>query len=529
MIKKFGKIISIILVLLLGGVAVFFDDLVTYQLNRLIQNRFNGYYTLEFKDASRHYSWNSISFSFEEVVFETDTTRLENEFPVVFFTSKKIDVSGIDLWKVFFGKQLAIDKIDVEKPALTYVLNKTIQHGKTDAIANNRSALSFFGVQHIRLNDGELDVISFDTKKQVLVADKMSLWLERFQVNLDQIHFSAKQAFFLAEDAAFTPENGLYDFAITKFYFDKRRGLSEFKDIEIHTKQDVKEQSKQLNYSKALFNARIDMLSILGIHTDALIYNGNIHADQVLINQGYFSLFKNDSKLKDKSKAKPMISELINNIGVSMKIDTVKLLNTAMDIRLFKQERNREAIITLAPLNLTATQISNYPEFKKPMSIQAQARLMNAGALTLNMAYDMNDTADNSHVFYGTISTMELNRWNGVLANFTNISMRQGLLEKLTFEGKIKGDEVTGNLSFFYSDLAVELYSDEHAKKRKLLSVIARLGYHKSNTPETKRAVVPFYAKRDKWQGNLTLLISGVLDGVLTTVLTDAGEKVAKK
>jgi len=344
---------------------------------------------------------------------------------------------------------------------------------------------------------------------------------------LEQIHFGAKQVVFLAEDAAFSPEKGLYDFAISSFYFDKKRGISEFNDIEIHTKQDVKEQSKQLDFSKPLFNGRIDILSIVGIHSDALIYNHNIHAEKVLINQGDFSLFKNDSKRKDKSKLKPMISELINNIGVSMKIDTVKLLNTALDIRLFRQEKNREAVITLAPLNLIATQVSNYPEFKEPMNIQTQAKLMESGMLTLNMAYDMNDTTENSHVFWGAISTMELKRWNGVLANFTNISMREGLLDNLTFEGKIKGDEVEGTLSFFYSDLVVELYRDEQfTKKRKLLSVLARLGYHTSNTVETKRAVVPFYAKRDKWQGNLTLLIAGILDGVLTTVLTNLGEKV---
>ncbi|MCB0477308.1 MAG: hypothetical protein KDC84_04050 [Crocinitomicaceae bacterium] len=534
--KKWKKILLYSLLSLLGLLVtaaillfLFLEDIVEARIKDLLDKRFGGYYSLQWKSIEKDIGWSEMTFIVHEAKFTSDTTNVEGveNYPIIFFETKELRVKNLSTWDVLWGRKIDLDLIELVEPDFSLFAKGKKKEEKKE---KKKKQLSKIELGRFSLVDGRLSIIDYKTQHRILYHDIVNVEVDQIKLDLnkmDNFIDGFKYEDFSVESigSEFTPLKGFYEFGIDTLSWQGKEGQIQFRNIDIRTNESLKEISKtKLNHAEVV-KAFVEKIDMQGVDASELIYNDRLEIDRVAIDGARMAIFKNKLTYMEPTFQKKVLNAIFRSVKYPIKIDTIGVQNLGLVFELMATSEKDPAYITLDSITGHFANINTSPQSQDTLNISIDAILLEKGELHLDLDIAIHDSVKNYQKFRGYLQSMPFSALNQTIQNFVNIKIVKGWIDRLDFSGYTNDRKSWGTIAFRYHDLEMDIYSFKdklEKKKNGFLTGVAKMAIHKTNPlPNGDMRTAPFEYVKERWEGSVMLWLGGTLMGVFKTTLKD--------
>lgn len=516
----------------------FLDDVIDTRLQKLISKKFGTFYALEYESIEKNIGLTEISFIVNKASFSSDTTDHEGmaKFPTFFFDSKSLKVEKISTWNVIIGSSLDLSHIILEEPNLRIYTDKKDSNSNSD-VRNKRgkSILSSLTIDRFLIRKGNVEIIDFQSS--ISTFESSSILIDVSGISLDLTHLNNYKKFLSFQDIIiesktprFTPLNGFYTYKMRSMNLSSENQHLSFNEIDIKTKQSLKEASKDVINHKELVNINIETINIDAVDLKKVIFETEVEVGKIDIENAYIHIFKNNRKHIESDFEKSVFNKIIRSIPIPIKVDTIQLNNVDVDFELMNSAHNQAAKVNLFINDGYISNFNTNINTQDTLTLFAEGKFMKKGDLWITSHILVSDTANNYQQFMGSIKNMPFNVLNPLIQQFANADISSGYVNELTFHGTANSQVTSGSIIFKYTDLEVEFLKKDHRKRFYIVSELINASTHKNN-PNRKGELIGahFTYHKKRWQGSVGMWIGGIIDGIFKTVVKDLPKEIIEK
>lgn len=176
----------------------------------------------------------------------------------------------------------------------------------------------------------------------------------------------------------------------------------------------------------------------------------------------------------------------------------------------------------LNDFNLQSYNLTNQvyaDDSKNYMNLLVQAKIMGEGKMNIELKLPLEGNLSEFECS-GNVGKMKLQPLNDMLEPAINITFKDGVLDRMTFNFKANDNESKGWMEFLFSDLDVALLREDPNKQKKGLSLIANAVALSNNPAEGKDIkVVEIGFERDKNKGIINYIYKTLQSGMVRTII----------
>ena len=222
--------------------------------------------------------------------------------------------------------------------------------------------------------------------------------------------------------------------------------------------------------------------------------------------------------------------DLIQKMRVPLSVGEVNVLNGTITYSEKHKKSREEGTFTLNNIEAIITNISNSTlNENDTLSLTMTALLMNEAPLNLNLKESYSDSLS-TFVLTGAIGATDLTILNPVLVPLSNMKLRSGKMDSLSFKVVAREDLALGTMNMHYSKLRIRLIKagnpDESTLAQKAASFLANTFLIKSNN--TRRTGV-MYWKRSPKQSFVNYIVKMTMSGITSSVGVKKNRKLLKQ
>lgn len=540
--KKWFKIfiyfVSSLFILGVITLVIFRENIIRYKLETVLNNEFKGYYKLTFEKFESEISPLNFSFTIKKPIFITDTSsNYKKKLPVLFFRGEKLEVKNLNIISLIKGKNLKLESILLESPELKIFIkdknNNNNANENTPEKKSKKNQLTSFNIGELNILSAKVEQINISNKKEIYSSTKLYLNINKINVDLKKLRTPLKATSFnnlilKSGQNKFEPTGGNFKYGIDSLYinYDTEEFLAE--NIAFKAKKNIETISKEKDDQKIVPVFTIGEIYSSTMNYKNYFYNDTIKIDSLNISKAKVLLYQNKTTNKDFSVKKSALSKTINNIKLPISVNKLTINDTDLNFDLKTNEEQTTTSINFAKLKII---ISNFSTFvKDTLRVEAFTKFQNEGNLHLKLKILFQDTINFKQYFEGSLTNIKMESLSNIVEGFAPIKIIDGKIHQLYFKGIANENNSNGIAVFKYSDLKVEVLNNHH-KKSRFLSVLGNSVVH-SNNPNMKGELhtADFYFEKKEWQDQTALIINGVLDGVIKSILiTPLQQKHNKK
>jgi hypothetical protein len=449
----------------------------------------------------------------------------------------RIDLSGIDFYRLIVRKQLEIDTVRVDAPV--YLLKRRFSKaGVSDTAKQDINFYRYISNQLYSARINNLNINNASVAISGLEGENASLMgINRIDVDLSNIFIdSTNQAFgnkFLyadnlnlsVRDYAYKTSNGLYITGASKIVYNGR--------------------SKMLlidsGYLKPLLGRKA-FAEKVGVQTDrldltfkeAMLENPRLYeaffknyfwADQLILTGMDGEDYRDKSYPMPQNHYPDLPVSALKKLNFGLRIDSVDVSNSKFKYYEFVEPAREPGLIWFDNIRVKARHITNDPELisKHPkIGVTVRADLMGAAPIDLSVIFFQSDN-DSLHVS-SIIRQMDLTEMNPLLENIAFLKVKKGQNKLVKFEFQANNDFARGNLNFIYKNLAIRLIDKKTLRDKgfgeSVASFMANAFVVRSSNPKYglfMREGKIFFL-RDKHKSFFNYLAKATLSGVNSTI-----------
>ena len=293
-----------------------------------------------------------------------------------------------------------------------------------------------------------------------------------------------------------------------------------------------KEYYTKVEHITDLMGVHADSLTLSGFRLLEQMREGAYRANTVLLFGGTFDIYHDKSIPDGPYKRKPLPSEAIQGLGVTIGVDTLRAVRC--EVRYSERAKRTDDYGTLAFTDIDAllTGLSNAPDTAPPdLHLHGNARIMGHGQAMLDLRMPMR-SADQELTINAHLEDLPASYLNRMTDNLVHVNATSGHIHLVDM--RMNGDDkgASGTMDMRYEDLHMELNSSvEHAG---LLSTVANMIVRTQNMPQQKGYRVGRFTiqrRQDSSVFNYLWLAvkAGCMDVVLPTSVTKGIKKFGKK
>jgi len=526
-----------VLIVLLFTLSYFFlDDIIDARLKKLISKKFGTFYSLEYDSIDKDIRFSEATFVVKNASFSSDTTNTEgmSKFPVVFFNSKELRIEKISTWNIITGASLDLENIHLSEPNLTvYTLKKDLNSSNDIKNKRGKPILNAVTINHFLLENGSVEFIDYLTKAKTFESNSILVDVNKISLDLTKMNdyktlLSFDDVSIESSNPSFSPINGVYTYKMGEMRVSSLENNLSFTDIDIETKETLKQASKNVLNHKELVNVQIGSINIEQVDLKKIIFESNIEIGKVDVNDSYIHIFKNNSKRLDADFEKHVFGEVIRSIKTPIKIDTVQLFNVDVDYELkntiYKEPAKLNFYINdgyIANFNTDVTSTDTLHFF-------AEGKFMKQGNMWITARILVSDSINEYQQYMGSIKNMPFSVLNPTIKQFFNADIASGYIDEVSFHGIANKNYTSGSVVFKYTDLRIDFFKKNNHKKRFfLLSEIANASTHKNNPDKKGNLLAAHYKyQRKKWQGSVGLWLGGIINGMFNVAVKELPKEI---
>ncbi len=517
--------------------------LLTKRIQSTVLESTNGLYTIDFK--SLNYDILSGSAEVSDVVWQSDSTRFDdlkraNQMPDNVYEAKvnKIELAGLRPWTIIFSKKLHLNSIVINSPIIDILHQKQPYNSLKTAKSPYQIISKFvksFEVEKITFNNITFNFtnLSNPQKPQHSKVENLDLIVSDFLI--DSTASSDRKRFFYTKECIFklkkvevSSKDSLNLFSINSLVFSTRTRTLSMADLRYQPRyQPIIYGNKSDGDDRILVLCK--NLELREISLQKLFFEKKLYAHSLQINSGMINVFT-DTRIFNtppKSNFRPFPPKAFKDLAFKMCIDTVNLKKFSITYSEYNPETKMVGNVKFRKIFGSILNCTNdtLPLALNPISVlSVKAKLMNQADMFLKFNFDLN-AKNEDFTCQGGVVNMQAKVVNQVLKSLEMAEIKEGFVQKFSFNMKGNQFGLKGTSTMFYSNLEVNIYKQSKEtgtfKKRKLLTFIANQFMINNSNPIPKKPVriAKINYKREPSKAFFYTIWKGLVDGIYGSVI----------
>jgi len=291
---------------------------------------------------------------------------------------------------------------------------------------------------------------------------------------------------------------------------------------------DWEEFTSQMEYQKDVIEFTLKELSLSYIGAKNNIYGDwQIIAGLAKLDSLVLEDYRDKKKPRPDEPEKPLFEGMVEQIPFPIELDTIRISNAAIVYRELLPKNSKAASlkfdqVSVEVLNFTSSDSLQIGE----MTLHATA-LFN-GVAKMNLDFQV-PYGKESFTLQASVQGFELTGLNEILERMANVRVESGKVREMLLEMEISRYRSSNRLTFQYEDLKLELFGEDHSKK-KLKSAVANLFSSKSNlSTDSNYKKATYVTDRNIYRGPFNLMWESTKAGLLQIVPGDMAQLIVKK
>ncbi|MGO1585340.1 hypothetical protein [Mesonia sp.] len=458
--KTFLKVLTVVVVLLIGGY-FFTYFFVKYKIESSLKEPvMNGVVTYEGLDMSLFRG----SVDLTNITWKSKEKESHVEVA-------DLAVKDISYYAFLFKNQIKMYSISISQPKI--YLHKTTD---TTVSSSKKNKKEF---------DKEIIVENLNIGKASFVYKKDSiekLKLNSFDFELKEIASTKEKR---TQEIPF--EYGDYDLKVGGLFFD----MNELQDLSVKELQFSKDKVsltglhmspkyskenyiKHIPYEKDWMDLKIETLVIDGYQLE-LEGEKRFYSPLIGIEKMDFEVFR-DKTVKDDVTKKEMYSEMLRNLEVGIKVDSMRIRSSRITYEEQIRKPGPPAMIFFDDLNVKISDVTNLELSREdfPLTkVEIKTRFMGKSTLNFNWNFKVNDTLDRFRV-RGSAYRVSDASVNSFFTPAFNVEA-EGEMDEIYYNFGGDRNVASGDLKLIYEKLKFHVLKKDRQRKDKILSFIANI------------------------------------------------------
>ncbi|MBW2962464.1 hypothetical protein [Mesonia aestuariivivens] len=432
-----------------------------------------------------------------------------------FFSAKKVQISGINYWKLLWNGKVEINKAVVKNANARL---EKLSNGQNKS--NPQSPKKKFD-KDILVNKVELDG-SFVFEQDSLRILK----LEKFNIEIDSVGVTSKtltnkipfeyKKFNIQLSGISYRVSKLQELQVEKMLLQPN--LIELNNLVYLPKFSRKDYVNVIPYEKDLMDLKLKNLKINNYSFDLNKSQNSFSSNFVELNDMNFSIYR-DKSVKDDTRKKHLYSKMLRDMNLKLDIDSLAIKNMHLEYEeLINKDREPGRIafenLSMKAYNITNVDLdkANFPETK----VNIETQFMGKSKLSVDWRFKVNNKRD-LFTIKGSVFKIPESSINSFFV--PAFGMRTlGEVEELYFNFKGDKDQARGELKIAYNDFKVEVLKKDSAQKNNFLSALVNVVVKKNSRKNGETITNPKNIERNKtksfWNYFWTCLQAGLREAI---------------
>ncbi|MDN3596257.1 hypothetical protein [Zunongwangia endophytica] len=448
---------------------------------------------------------------------EASLTQIDFNKPTINLKSDELTVSGLNYWKILFGKNIKLNKLEIQSPQIVYNSKNKTSKSADKSDSKSKKFNKDITVDKIQIKEGSFEILDSISKSKLIVKS--------FDFKIENIHADSTTIknkipfefgqFGLEVDSVTYNLDKRQQLDVAKINIQNKKTLLE--SLHLTSKYSRQEFQKYTPIEKDMYELTIDSLGFentdYGFRNDSLkILIGN-----AFISNANFDIYR-DKTLPDDTSIKPMYSEMLRKMSLLLKMDTLKISNSKI-VYEEKMKADREpGKVIFANLNATIANLTNFSDQKEfpTTSVSANADFMNEAPLNLQWGFKVNNPSDFFNVS-GNMGVLSAKSMNGFLKPGMNVKA-EGSITSMRYDFSGNRFKATGGVNIAYKDFKIEVLKNDGTEKSGFLTTVANV-FVNHNGESGENANKGLEIERDKTKSFWNYLWLCIRKGALKTFI----------
>lgn len=514
------------------------DEIVSDLITRT--NDFSGH-KVKFGKIHLNYDYRGTYLELDSVAIFPDETADNNRVKIDLL-AERILLSGF-LWKsLLLDNAIVLDSAELRKVTIHSMspsLDSLNLNSKEEIKRKKGKDYTSIQVNHIDLDDLSIENRDIGNDSSRLEIAGLSVTANDFTLTSEDLE--DPKALFDVEMIAGKIKHASIHFneyrneIITKnLTFSKEKRSLSIDSIRLDNKWGKYKYVNDFRLETDWVELEKGSLELVNMNYDAYFRDGIIEAEKLLAKDIKIAVFRDKRKADNTQKRPKMIHKIIGGIPKDLHVDMIKMENGYVS---YEERPDNEAPIAgqiyFDQIDAEIINITNIPkmlDMHSELNLKANARIMGKGNVDLNVTYFLQDSTG-GFTMNGHVKNLDLTAINPMLRPATQVEVRSGVIDDLSFD--IKGNDIegTGDLIMKYHNLAIDIRGKSYGKGQNVFQKIGSFLTNKlvirSENPNKKGELKTgdIYFKRDQSKFIFNYWWKMILSGMRSTL---TGEDEAK-
>ena len=451
----------------------YWSPILAKEVKKIVLKSSDSLYNVTFSSAELHVLRGTVDIF--DITLKPDTAvynqRLkQNVAPnnLVEMQVKRLTLSHIHPFKLYFQHQLDIGEIDVDQPVLN--ISYQLNHKKDTILARNETAwqkisksLHSIHIGNILLGEVKFKYEDYSGNKLV-ISELKELNLSAHDLLIDSTtqtdnsrQLYCKEIVAELNNYSSKTTDGLYTY---KFDHLRLSTLQSRLNIEGLSLKPLPTDAFFAKSDNDKFAFRLDSLQLDNF--DFLNYHKYriITASKLTLKNGNLEVFGNPTKTaRPTDRVITFPNAGLYNFHSDLKLDTVKLKHIDVFYTEYNKKSNKTGTVSFnnttgAFFNITTR--ADALQKNNLCSVELTSLFMNEAHFKVNFIFNLTDP-DRSYSYKGSLGPMNLKAINPATMPLTLLKIQTGTLKQMDFDFKADRNTATGKLVMLYNDVKVAI------------------------------------------------------------------------
>lgn len=431
--------------------------------------------------------------------------------------AREIGLNGFNYTNYFFNDEVVIDHIEIREPVITINTDTTLT-GKKEEIQKETPERSL-RIKKLSITGGNLRMIENDSASNSLYLAIKTIVLE--EMNLNPITSEEKLPFTYDQlevetDSLYFDLNAEHYLTAQNLIHNSGRTFS-VSSLKIVPKYARAEFDRQIPYEKDRIQLEVPEITLKDFAWD-LKDSLEVKSPEILIADADLKIYRN-KLLPDDNRFKPLYSRMLREMGLKIKLDTVKVENAKILYEENVLETRPPGTLRFDNVNATIRHLSNLnmdaEDFQKT-KVNAEALFMEESQVALTWEFDVRNPRDQFSI-NGNLRSISADAVNPFLKPTMNVAI-EGEIESLYFNFFGNNSNATGDMQLSYRDFKVNILKDGEEKEKSFLSGLANF-FLKNDRLDDDVKQENINVERDQTKSFWNFLWLSIREGTIKTFL----------
>ena len=535
--KRYQKILlgaAAALLIIIGGMQVYFSFFLDEQLKQVVINRFD-------QATDETYSLDIGTFEIEVIgrqlrASDIKLSKKADQGTNFSATFEEFEISGIGFWNLLWSRQLNMRRIELKKPSIhiTESVSNAEKYNSSKELINWSKKLSRISLQVFEnvtvptliINDLSLEYSRDDLPvKPYFSFRDAQIRLQQIVIDStlikDQRVIPANAISTTIRDVQFHTANELYTLSADQAGFNSEESRFFISKLQLKPRYPKRKFALKVGHETDRITLAVDNISAENVNSEKLNRAEGLEARHIAITKPELHIFRDKHLPFPPNNNPPLPQQAVTEIPFATAIDSITISKGEIEYEELQLQSDRPGSVTFTDLQATIANLTNIQKSwssDRPLIFEATTQIMGRAKLDAQFTFPMNS---DRHFVKGSLQSMDMHHLNGALEPLAFVRIDDGKINSMFFNMSFGPKTSSGSVELRYEDLKISVLNkggnDENFGS-KLTSVLANTFKVKSGNTGSEIRVGNVSFERDDQKSVFNYWWKSLLSGLKSSI-----------